>query len=61
MTIAFLVLRTLTDVCTAAFNTWSANVKDNNRTKVELARIEAGYNDGDPLAETTEMVPSTPK
>jgi xanthine/uracil/vitamin C permease (AzgA family) len=64
VTIAFLVLRTLTDVCAAAFNTWAANVKDNNRTTIELARIAAGKDDGNPLAETTgtaEPVPATPK
>ncbi len=64
VTIGFLVLRTLTDVCTASLNTLSSNVKDNNRTKIELARINAGIDDGNPLAETpgtAESVPTPPK
>jgi len=53
VTIAFLVLRTLTDLGTAAFNTWAAMNKDNNRTKIELARIAAGKDDGNPLVDPT--------
>lgn len=53
ITLSFLVLRTLGSMTTDALNTWAAINKDNNRTKIELARIAAGKDDGNPLAPPT--------